>query len=71
MRTQPVTAHQHDTLDALVWRHLGQTRSVVERVMELNPGLANLGPILPHGHTVLIPQSVPAAPASPLIHLWT
>jgi len=72
MRTRTVTAHQHDTLDALIWRHLGHTRDVVERVLELNPGLAGVGPILPHGHTVLIPQRVTtAAPAAPLIQLWT
>jgi len=61
-RTRPVTTHQHDTVDALCWRHLGQTRSVVERVLELNPGLAAHGPHLPHGLTVHLPQTLPSAP---------
>jgi len=69
--TTPVTAHQHDTVDALCWRHLGSTQGVVERVLDLNPGLAALGPILPHGLTVHLPQHIPAAPPAPLIHLWT
>ena len=34
-----VYAHQGDTLDALVWRHLGRTAGLVERALELNPGL--------------------------------
>jgi len=71
IRTQRVTAHQHDTVDALCWRRLGQTRGVVERVLELNPGLAALGPILPHGTPVNLPLTAPAAPPAPLIHLWT
>ena len=41
-----VRTHQHDTLDALCWRHLGRTEGVVEAALELNPGLAAHGPVL-------------------------
>jgi len=71
MPTTPVTTYQHDSVDALCWRHLGTTSNVVERVLELNPDLAAHGPILPHGLTVHLPQTFPTAPLTPLIHLWT
>jgi len=65
-----VIAQQGDTLDALCWRHLGTTRGVIERALDLNPGLADLGPVLPHGTAVDLPE--PPAPASsrPTLRLW-
>jgi phage tail protein X len=69
MRT--VYAHQSDTLDALCWRELGATTGVVETVYELNRGLAALGPILPHGTPVVLPdRSTITPPTLPTIQLW-
>lgn len=51
-----VHAAQGDTLDALCWRHYGRTAGVVEQVLDANPGLAALGPILPHGTAVQLPD---------------
>lgn len=51
-----VHAAQGDTLDALCWRHYGRTAGVVEAVLDANPGLASLGPILPHGTPVQLPD---------------
>jgi len=66
-----VIAQQGDTLDALCWRHLGQTRGVVEQALELNRDLAELGPILPLGTVVIVPEPVAyAAPTQPLVQLW-
>lgn len=65
-----VYAQQGDTLDALCWRHLGTTRGVIEQALELNPGLADLGPILPHGTAVDLPEQPAAAPARPIVRLW-
>jgi phage tail protein X len=63
-------SHQGDTVDSLCWRHLG-TSAVVERVLEANPGLAALGPILPEGTTVTLPDTAPASTAGKtLIQLW-
>ncbi|OCJ24576.1 tail protein X [Serratia sp. 14-2641] len=44
-----VIALQGDTLDALCHRHYGRTEGVVEAVLLVNPGLAEVGVILPHG----------------------
>jgi phage tail protein X len=66
-----VRAQRHDTLDALCWRHLGATANVVEAALELNPGLADLGPILPHGLLVNLPEPT-ATPTktSQVVNLW-
>lgn len=67
-----VHAHQGDTLDALCYRHLGTTTGVVEKALELNPGLADQGTVLPHGLAVELPDYIAAAvPAQrALIQLW-
>jgi len=66
-----VIAQQGDTLDALCWRHLQQTRGVVEQALALNRELAALGPILPLGMKVMLPDPVYAgAPIQPLVQLW-
>jgi phage tail protein X len=44
------------TLDLLLWRRFGrQGISLVERTLELNPGLADLGAEIPLGTKVLLP----------------
>lgn len=66
-----VTAQQGDTVDLLCHRHLGRTGGVTERVLETNPGLAALGPILPVGTAVELPDADAAAPrTNDLIQLW-
>ncbi|MEW6166068.1 MAG: tail protein X [Pseudomonadota bacterium] len=64
-----VVAHQGDTLDLLCRRHLGATAGVTEAVLAMNPGLAALGPILPMGTSVALPDAPPAA-ATKIVQLW-
>ncbi|MDO9068184.1 MAG: tail protein X [Azonexus sp.] len=65
-----VRAQQGDTLDSLCWRHLGSS-AAVEAALELNPGLAALGPILPNGQPVTLPDAAPIATAGKtLLQLW-
>ncbi|HGC2431299.1 tail protein X, partial [Escherichia coli] len=40
-------ALQGDTLDAICVRYYGRTEGVVEAVLAANPGLAELGAVLP------------------------
>ncbi|MCG9106293.1 tail protein X [Laribacter hongkongensis] len=65
-----VMTQQHDTVDALVWRHTGRTRGMVEAVLALNPGLADHGPVLPAGLMVELPDAPVAPPALHMIQLW-
>ncbi len=65
-----VRARQNDTLDLLCWRYLGQTGDVVEAALMLNPGIAEFGPILPHGHLVTLPDQRPAPSRNQTVQLW-
>lgn len=68
--TITVQAQQDDTLDMLCLRHLGTTVGVTEATYALNPGLAALGPVLPLGRRVILPDP-PTAPTAPkTISLW-
>ena len=66
-----VIAQQGDTVDALCQRHLGSTATVTEQVLEMNAGLAALGPVLPMGTKVQLPDQAPAKENNTLIQLWS
>jgi phage tail protein X len=61
---------QGDTVDAVVWRHYGRTDGLVERVLDANPGLADLGPVLPNGTLINLPAAAPQAEQSQMVNLW-
>jgi phage tail protein X len=66
-----VSARQGDTLDAICWRELGRTEAVVEQALALNPGLADIGPLLPAGTEVTLPEPAALAPAvRETVKLW-
>lgn len=74
-----VTSEAAETLDALCWRALGSTVPV-EAVYAANPGLAALGPVLPIGTAVVIPDAAlpnstgsgaASAPVRETIQLWS
>ncbi len=66
-----VRAQQGDTIDALCWRHLGRTAGVTEQTLNLNPGIADMGPVLPIGHPVTLPDPAAAvADIRPMTQLW-
>lgn len=67
-QTLPVRALQHDTLDALCWRHLGRTAGAVEATLDANPGLARIAADLPAGQPVNL--VAPPLPPRQLIQLW-
>lgn len=71
--TAPLTtvhARQHDTVDAICYRAYGTTQGVTEQVLAANPGLAELGPLLPHGTPVVLPARPSAAQRTPTVQLW-
>lgn len=67
-----VRANQGETLDAICQRVLGRTAGVTEVAMAANPGLSDLGPVLPIGTLVNLPDVVQTARTeTALVQLWT
>lgn len=47
----------HLSLDLILWRRFGRPgQALVEQTMVANPGLAALGPILPVGTVIVLPE---------------
>ncbi|MFR0654931.1 tail protein X [Pantoea sp. SIMBA_079] len=64
-----VYALQGDTVDEICQRHYGRTEQVVELVFAANPGLAESGPVLPHGCDITLPE-LPEAATAETVNLW-
>ncbi|WP_018606788.1 tail protein X [Uliginosibacterium gangwonense] len=69
------TARQGETLDALCWRMYGATAGYVEQILVDNPGIAALGPFLPHGTQVVMPDPATSTTANTkttaaTVNLW-
>ena len=63
-------AEQGDTLDFICWKFYGQQSGAVELVLDANPGLASLGPVIPVNTTITLPDlPKPATEVQP-IRLW-
>lgn len=69
---QTYRTSQGDTLDFICWKvYGGQQSGAVEAVLEANPGLADLGPVLPLDTVVVLPDlPKPATEVQP-IRLWS
>lgn len=65
-----VIANQGDIVDAICWRYYGRTAGVTEAVLDANPGLADLGPVIPHGTAVTLPDAAPQAEQRQVVNLW-
>lgn len=65
-----VIANQGDTVDSICWAYYGRTAGVTEAVLAANPGLADLGPIIPHGTTVTLPEAAPQLEQRQVVNLW-
>lgn len=61
---------QFDEVDHICWRYYGRTQQTVEAVLEANPGLADMAPILPQGVAILLPD-LPAPETTELLRIWS
>jgi len=50
------TAREGEMVDEICWRVLGRTAAITEQVLERNRGLSDLGPRLPGGTQIDLPQ---------------
>lgn len=64
-----IIAHQGDTVDAICWRYYQRTAGVTELVLKANPGLSDLGVIIPHGTPVELPDIAPVTNRK-MVQLW-
>lgn len=64
----PYTTQEGDVLDAICKAHYG-TEAQVMAVLDANPGLAGLGPVLPAGVVITLP-ALPEPETRPQIRLW-
>ena len=60
-----------ERLDQLARRLFGTPSGYVEAILDLNPGLAEEGLILPVGRVIKVPREAPAATGTEVIRLWT
>ncbi|WP_193391515.1 tail protein X [Erythrobacter sp. SG61-1L] len=67
---ETITSKAGEMLDQIVWRHRGRTAALVEQALELNPGLADLGPVLPAGIAITLPEAASAQPVRETVKLW-
>lgn len=66
---EAVFAQQGDTVDTVCQRYYGYTSGITEEVLKANPGIADLGPVLPIGQRVLLPRYQPQQTQS-TVKLW-
>ena len=60
-----------DMLDELCWRYYKQQSGAVEFVLNANPGLADIGPVLPANIVIQLPElPEPVTEVQP-IRLWS
>ncbi|WP_192457709.1 tail protein X [Musicola keenii] len=64
-----VIATQNDTVDLLCWQYYGKTSGVTEAVYAANPGLCDVGPLLPAGTVIILPDDTVAA-LRDTVQLW-
>lgn len=65
-----IRAMQGDTVDAICQRYYGRTAAVTEAVLSTNNHLAELGPILPQGTLIELPDTAPPPQTNNMIQLW-
>ena len=64
------TTRAGETVDSAVHAYYGRTRGIVERVLNVNPGLADSGPILPMGTRILMPDIPRESAQRKRVRLW-
>ena len=68
--SQIYTTKQGETVDLVCSKFYGRTRDVTEAVLAANPGLAALGPVLPLGTSITMPDIASRPAATELVSLW-
>ncbi len=59
-----------DMLDLICTKHYADAPYNIMQVLEANPGLAAMGPVLPAGVQINLPAFEADAPTTPTLRLW-
>lgn len=67
-----IRSRQGETIDAAIWRARGLGPADLPGILATNPGLADVGTILPTGTTIVVPpaSSAPAVAPRDIVQLW-
>ena len=68
MTTKSVRSREGDTVDQIAARCYDGDTAMTVAILEANPGLADLGPILPRGTLVSLPAKLAAT--AEITNLW-
>jgi phage tail protein X len=61
---------QGDTVDLICHKHYGTTHLTTEMVMQANPNLAELGPIIAENTLIELPNITQTTPQPNTLQLW-
>lgn len=67
---ETVLTRAGDSVDLVLWRNRGSTATLTEQTLELNPGLADRGPVLPAGIAITLPPVTAPQTARETVNLW-
>lgn len=70
MTAETTLTREGDTVDLVLWRTRGSTAALTEQTLELNPGLADRGPVLPAGVPIILPAAAAPAAVRETVKLW-
>ncbi len=67
--SRQITTRQGDVVDQIALAFYGRTAKATEAVLDANPHLADLPPVLPAGVVVTLPD-LPKTPTPTRLKLW-
>lgn len=66
--TPTIIARQGDTVDQIAARCYGGDTAMAVAILEANPGLSAMGPVIPQGTEIRLPSARPATTKT--VSLW-
>lgn len=68
--SRKIVTREGDVVDQLALAVYGRTAGATEAILHANPGLAAIGPVLPQGVTVILPELAAAERVTTVVRLW-
>ena len=65
------TTKQGDYIDQICWEKFGRVNGVLEKVLDMNPGLSSLPLSLPLGKEIELPGETPEQEINEIVRLFS